>query len=219
MSSLQSLKAISDDIRKDISGGRLSTDSPYSERQVMEKIRQNRNIAIQDFWRKGRYKEFDQNWLQEYTPTYDRTIQDVTLPYTKYVCPRILKLDKGAGLFWAGKTDKYSKFRIYANMSELGNYNEHNLTKAINDKYNGVVYDNGYLYVFGTPQNRRLMVRAVFEEPQDITAFDAETTEYPVSGWMIPVIKDMVKKELGIAMQVPVDQINDGADSAKSIKK
>lgn len=215
MASLQSLYSISVEIIKDLSGGVYTTDSKYSVREVEEKVRQARAFFIQDYFIKSKLRTIDPNWLQSYTPTYTPSIQDNAKQYVKFSVPAILTLPKNAGFFWVGSpTDISRDFDIVSDIGSASNLQKHRYTKLTNDRTSSVVYDNGYIYVYGASRNiRSIVVKAVWEDPLDIPLFDERNSEYPVSGHMIPLIKDMVKKELGYVPQTPADQVNDGRAS------
>ena len=215
MASKQSLVGIAQSIVKELTGGVFSQDGKYSQRHVMELVRQARAQAIDDYFTKSRMRSVDPNWLQTYTPTYDPAIQDNSKLYMKWVVPAILSLPKGAGVFWVGGVNDVNRdYDGVENRGMASNYQKHRHTKMTNDRTTTAVYESGYLYVYGASRSSRaIQVQAVWDDPMDLPDFDEENSEYPITATLIPMVKDLVKKELGFVPQVRPDYVNDGKET------
>lgn len=98
------------------------------------------------------------------------------------------------------------------------------------DKYVfAAVHSNGHIYLKSKRSDYRSLqyigVVALIENPDDLSLFtcgtgncyDADSTPYPVQGWMVDIIISDIVKELANLKQIPQDLTNDAKDSQTEV--
>jgi len=212
------------DALKDFQGGRVTDDSKVSEQFVEDKVHDQRNRAIYRYYtsQKVRKKEIDTNWLQNFTATYDKSIQpeDPVCPYTVFKIPKVLDLPNNAGLTFVGGGDGMEPIAVVENIGHLNNALAHRDTK-----HQVMAHNMGNeLRVFNLERPNQVLIRGVFERPPEVAIFgqgygktkeDLEIDKfrreeyYPISGTLLSEVKQRVKKDLQLVFQMPVDRIID----------
>lgn len=74
-------------------------------------------------------------------------------------------------------------------------------------------FRDGYIYIINAPTLSRISVSAVFENPRELAAFQtcedlpcySTNDEYPISGYMLPIVKQMVIEDMVRQKQTPQD--------------
>lgn len=212
------------DALKDFQGGRVTDDSKVSEQFVEDKVHDHRNRAIYRYYtsQKVRKKEFDSNWLQDFTAEYKEGDQpnDPSCPYTVFKIPKVLDLPNNAGMPYIGGGDGIDHIPVLENFVKLNNSLAHRDTK-----YKPMALNLGNeLRVFNLHRPDQVYVPAIFERPPEVRIFGKDLSReveeleidkfrreeyYPISGTLLSELKQRLKKDLQLVFQTPVDRFID----------
>lgn len=207
---LPTLRQISNEIIKDITGGRLSNIENINNSDADEKVNSAREKAIQIKYNKTRNaRSINTSWYQTFNLTYDATIQDNPSAYVRFAIPSLVDTSL---MRWGAKNAAQS-FTI----SDVFRINN-----MVNSKYSyprpnnmvGVVDGNSFK-VYGNLLLQSCQIQGVFSIPSDIPvytynvntgtytsrAYNLEFDPYPIDGDTLELIKDQVKNELLLVMQ------------------
>lgn len=85
-------------------------------------------------------------------------------------------------------------------------------------------FQNGYIYLMNPPNINKISVNSVFQDPTEAAAFStcsgtlcySDDSEFPISSWMIPALKELVLKDLKIQVSVPSDTTGDESQKTQS---
>lgn len=185
----------------------LTDDVIVHDEWLIEMINQSRGALMRTLFTAG------DNFIAFY--------QDVTSPLTdmnanfkKFVLPSKLMQSIGKkNIFYLGPVDMGVPTYHYCSFEELMNYNFHRFG---NSKL--AFADMGlYLQVKSTTKPE-LLLKAVFEVPNDIPQFVYETTPYPIGENNVRQLELITFQHIAPKLGLPVDLLNNGMDETKNAK-
>lgn len=148
-------------------------------------------------------------------PFSDTSTQKYTVFKSTSTIPRILESKSGPIVFEFGNSDinKYGyQFVPYEYLKFCGNgkFNSGLVFGALRDGYIYLQQRTGDTFLTNNPNG---IIRAVFEDPTDVSGYSDETTEFPCSLDIIESIKNSVyDTEFKIFMSSPEDTENSAND-------
>jgi len=215
-------RKIADNIRMDILGGQLTDQPPYQLLQIYEKMNQSRGDILGKLITDAKFRTTDYNALQPYYCVYDKAIQDNPTKYVRFAIPEIINIPKSMGLFWVGRTDRTQDFRVVSGIGEISSLTKIKAIKPSSLRVD-VIYNQGYLYVYGDLNLKGCLVEAYFRDPfvipvyssanTIIRTFDEDLDEYPMSESYLHLLYDEVRSQIQPPMVV--DNKTDGTITAK----
>lgn len=128
--------------------------------------------------------------------------------------PQPIELDQKDLFTYIGGLDKESP--IPYKTKAVATYNKYN-KYASKDPI--AYYNNGYIYITNCPNSllKYINIEGVFSNPRDVHKFkfpngnpcyNPDVDNYPISGRMIDMLNDLIKKEMNIFLQVQEDTSN-----------
>jgi hypothetical protein len=199
-----SLLGIAQKFRLDFNGLLSGDTERPSLLDLQDKIRVYRLEIIQLF--ASNNKHISPEWLQKTTITYDKTIQPTSGQYLKFALPSpIVELPNGLGLGYIGTSDGKTLFS-YAK-SDVA------LTNAINSPFTAptinsptIKTDRQFIYVYGNMSLKAITINYIGENPMLFSGFSNKTDIYPISGWFVSSMFDMIVREVTIGLKQPIDK-------------
>ena len=165
---------------------------------------------VLDSWNQGQ-------WQEDLEFKWGCTIKKATIP-------ALVDLPKERSLTFVGSIDKQTPFEIIT--AEQASLVKHRLITSVKPR----AYRIGTSIYVIAPKNKRLKfinVRGIFEDPTkvescaaagDCSCFDPDTTQYPFPDTLMPKMVEMImKKELGMSLQVPIDMANDSVELLENV--
>lgn len=194
---------------------RQSDDNPLSDRQIAFWINSYRSKLAQQSLSKGDklseafYQTIDKVEIEQITSNLGDCLYRTKIPIPQ---PIFSKLKDQ--LAYVGPEDgskNYDKLEFH-DLQFIGfsKYAKKYPHYGLKDNYI-------YLYIPSTFNVKYISIRGVFEEPEKVEylkdPFIGFEFSYPIAGYMIPTIKDMImEKELRIGLTTKEDIINDGRE-------
>lgn len=148
-------------------------------------------------------------------PFSNTTTQKYTVFKSTSTIPRILENKSGPLVLEFGNSDinKYGyQFVPYEYLKFCGNgkFNSGLVYGALRDQYIYLQQRTGDTFLTNNPNG---VIRAVFEDPTDVSGFDDETSEFPCSLDIIEYIKNSIfDVEFKIMLSSPEDNENSAND-------
>lgn len=217
------------DILEDVKSHHIVDDLDISERQVLYKLNVQRALWLRNELNKpGRTTDpFTVQSLGcvELEMADSSECPDLpvgcTVLRTKCEIPKTVELHHKDAITKVGPIDKLDYFFSYvpyeqAIFSGNGKYNSKSIYAFI---YNKRMY-----FKVNSAQAKllkRVNIMGIFEDPSavstfcntDGTACFSYDTEYPISTWMIPFVKEQIVRELVQSLQLPEDNTNDATSN------
>jgi hypothetical protein len=209
------------DLLNVIRGAKVSQSETITRRQIEEWVNQYRAILIKQDMDKGKVPNPD--YIQEIPglvlEVVDRTEEvllnsDTYLLRTKLTVPKTLDLNFKPGFTYVGTVDGRELQLVPEARSRWQQFKRFTSTEPL------VFLRNKRLYVNTVSPMSAITVRGIFEIPTEVGNFvnpNSDTVTmgysdpYPIPANMVPVLKEMIlSKELGIIVQSPSDNKNDG---------
>lgn len=201
-----------------------SDDVKISDRQFEYLINYVRARLIKQEIDKG--KTISENIKQDLgkivvTPVDSTELAGITVGTTLYktsVLPNFVELNYKDCVVYVGGMDRVSPFQFttkaYAHWSKHSKYASKEKHAFLRDKC---------MYVLASPSAtlKNINIQGVFETPREAfefgnpgVNFDVNSTEYPISSWMIETLNELIiTKDLNIFFQLPQDTKNDAASN------
>ena len=209
------------DLLKTVRGSKVSQSETISRRQLEEWVNEYRSILLKQDLDKGKIPNPD--YIQE-LPGLRLEVVDSSigadLPSKSYVMrtiktiPKTIDLNFKSGIMYVGTIDGREIQLVPEGRARWQRY------KHFTNKDPLAFLRNKQVYLNCVEPIQFITIRGVFQVPTEVGNFintDAETTTlgysdaYPIPSNMIPVLKEMIlTKELGIMVQQPSDNKNDG---------
>ena len=232
---MNSLNKITFDILELLKGYQLSDDMDIDERQIHFHINTQRALIIREMLKNG--GKLDTSLIQDLgciqiTEVEASECCDVdTNCYvlrTVNKLPQFIETDGNNGITRIGPVKKLSRpfsFIPYSQFVYSGE-SKYNKNMIFSTLYNGYIY-----FKSNDPANELLGVfniAGVLEDPTDAKNYNrcagnevcyTNDQNYPINGWMIPIIKDRVMRQLLGSLQIPKDTSNDAKDNVDTNNK
>lgn len=222
---MPTLNQITYNIKNLMRGGNTSDDERISDRQLEFIVNYYRNILVKRDLDKG--KSINPDIVQDLgclelievdkAECCDTEI-GCTVLRTKNKLPKTIELNQDNSLVFIGAIDKYTTFDI------IPVYRVPFLNSKYGKKGTRCYYLNQYVYVLTDDLIEKINVRGIFEDPREAanfthcdgtSCFTIDST-YPIAGWMLQPLVDMVlKNEMKIGVSLPNDDSNDASGAVK----
>lgn len=204
-----------------INKGRKSDDAPFTNQLLLHYMNVSRLLLVKreadksKYLNPANYQGFCMKLVEDSWEKCCDMPEDLKCPILKS-CNKIPKAI-------TGRTNLYIKVS-YLSGNEIGrtthrsyHFNKYSLTKNLKPQW---FILNDYLYVTGVPYNNlvAVWVDGLFEDPvaaatlqlcEDSTeGCDPLVAEYPIEGFLIEPMYDLVLQRLGLSMRYPQDDVN-----------
>lgn len=208
-----------------------SDDSDYSDEYFYELIKTYRALLLRQ--RAEKHRGLSQFNNQKFCVELKCASNGGCIDCDKDINCNVLRSIKKLPSTIHGRNNDLLKVRTVAGMqlSKVSDYSEYKslaFTKTRRDK---LVYtiSNGYLEVYGSELLKYLWVDAPLEDPTALvdwntcgsdnteSCYDILSDEFPMEESLIPTLKEMIYKELGISRQMVEDERNDSRADQNSI--
>lgn len=101
------------------------------------------------------------------------------------------------------------EFTQFLNRSDVANMKVRNYFNGDNI---GFIHEGSKLLIFGNNMLEEINVRGIFAIPQDVSGFNIEVDDYPVSESLILIMTDLFKQQMNVNIQKPADTVLNGQD-------
>jgi len=210
---MPNLRQIADILIRSVSGGVNTSDGKYDPEYVEALVPQLREDSIKlDYFgsrTRAATRRLDYSWSQSTTVTKDTT-QTSGAGYITFSLPRPIAIGKNLnGLVYVGQDLNSVEFTQFLNRSDVANMK---VRGYFNGDNIGYIWEGGKLIVFGNNMLETVNVRGIFSIPQDVSGFNIETDDYPVSESLILTMTDLFKVQMSINIQKPADTTLNGKE-------
>lgn len=222
------LEEIAYDIMSNLSGtSRISDDTDIELEQIYYKIDSVRAILIRQDQAKGR--SLSSNIIQTLPCLKVKQVSaseccDVELDCT--VMRTVLQIPKPIELYQKDLIVRVAGADITGpswNMLSLAKLSWSGKSKWTKDSTKWF-YRNGYIYILNPPILTNISVSGVFENPRVLGTYQNcsgepcfnEQSDYPISGHMLPVLKQMVIEDMTRQVQAPADHRGDESSKVQN---
>jgi len=183
----------------------LTDDVIIHDAWLIEMINESRGALMRSLFTSG------DNFIaffQEYT----RTLDDFNANFKKFVLPS--KLMQGIGkknILYFGPEEMGAPTYHYCSFEELMNYNYHRFGAS-----KLAFADMGTYLQVRTNSKPTLVLKAIFEVPNDFDDFVYETSPYPIGENNVRQLEIITFQHIASKLGMPVDLINNGMDETKN---
>lgn len=204
------LRNIVDTLIRAVSGGENGIDNKYSPTYVEALVPQLRNEAIiLDYYgsrnraasRRLDYACYQTIDVNVNTPVEGRDYVTFTVPKTIGV-GRLID-----GLVYVGQQDQSIEFSRLLNRSDVAMMKARGLLNGDNIAY---IWSQGNIEVYGNNALGEIQVRGIFVNPTELSSFNVETDDYPISENLLLLMADLFKAQMNVNIQLPSDITLDG---------
>ena len=204
------LRNIIDTLIRAVSGGENSIDNKYSPTYVEALVPQLRNEAIiLDYYgsrnraasRRLDYACYQTIDVNVNTPVEGRDYVTFTVPKTIGV-GRLID-----GLVYVGQQDQSIEFSRLLNRSDVAMMKARGLLNGDNIAY---IWSQGNIEVYGNNALGEIQVRGIFVNPTELSSFNVEADDYPISENLLLLMTDLFKAQMNVNIQLPSDITLDG---------
>ena len=217
---MSSLNEISYSLLNAVRGGRLSDDSLISMRQAKFWVKNTRMLLVKRDMDKN--KDLDPELIQDLGCVEVELVDkaeccdiktDCFILRTKKKIPKTISAKNYYNYIYLGTVDGNEQFQ--SSTYEAIKWSQYEKYTSKLPRY---YPKDGRAYIINKDMLDNIRIRDIFEDPgeaQDFVTCDGEACysdddRFPVPGWMIPMINDIVlSKELRIAALSPNDERND----------
>lgn len=211
---MPNLRQIADILIRSVSGGVNTSDGKYDELYIEALVPQLREEAIKIDYFGGRTRaasrRLDYSWSQSTTVTRDTT-QTAGADFITFTLPKPIAIGKNLnGIIYAGKLLDSVEFTQFLNRSDVANMKVRNYFNGDNI---GFIHEGGKLLIFGNSMLEEINVRGIFAIPQDVSGFNIEVDDYPVSESLILIMTDLFKQQMNVNIQKPADTVLNGKEN------
>ena len=221
-----SIGTIVQDLMLTVRGGQLTQSEPISKLHMESLVHQGRAILLKRDIDKN--KKVDPQYIQqinaleleEVDESYPSSIStDYKVFRTKLQIPNLITLNKGPALTYVGTVAGSEIQFSPEGRSRWQQFKKYTATDSI-----AYMKDN-YIYLNNDKQIRYISIRGVFQVPTEVSHLDnpnevvTDTTEsspYPIPISLLPALKEIVLKQLGIEANAPSDITNDSVSKVES---
>jgi hypothetical protein len=222
---MATLNEIVFDVLEDVKSHQISNNLDIDERQVIYKLNLQRSLWVRNEYNKpGR--TIDPFMVQslgcvEVEAADSSDCPDLpvgcTLLRTKCELPHSIELHDRVAITKVGSIDKLNYFYSFIPYAQAPFAGHGKFSK---DVVYAFIHTNRMYFKVNDTQAKfltKVNIMGVFEDPTLVESFCntdgsscfSKDSEYPVSSWLIPYIKENVVKELIMGLQMPEDNIND----------
>lgn len=212
---------IVDQILSSIGGGVRTDDSKFAEQRIEDKIHVWRQTAIITIYNGARdmagNKFLGPLNYQQFTVSYNGTIQDAGASYVLFEVPAPIQLNRYVnGYLFLGNKLQGLNFTQVKSPDYFSNAKQAGLIDPNKVYY----YRTGptYIKVWGNTNLRSLFVDGIIANPMLVSDFNPETTDYPASQDVLDLIFKLAAVELGPQSQRPADPVNDMRETIEAKK-
>lgn len=229
------LNKITFDILELTKGYQLSDDMDLDERQIHFHVNTQRALIIREMLKNG--GKLDSQLSQDLGCIELTEVEaseccevdtDCYVLRTTNKLPQFIDNNGSIGITRVGPVKKLSRPFSFVPYNQFlysgeGKYNKNMIFAT---------FYNGYIYMKSNDPANELLglfnVAGVLEDPTDAKYYNrcegnetcySNDQKYPVHGWMIPIIKERVLKQLLGSLQIPKDTSNDAKDNMDSNNK
>lgn len=204
------LRNIVDTLIRAVSGGENGIDNKYSPTYVEALVPQLRNEAIiLDYYgsrnraasRRLDYACYQTIDVNVNTPVEGRDYVTFTVPKTIGV-GRLID-----GLVYVGQQDQSIEFSRLLNRSDVAMMKARGLLNGDNIAY---IWSQGNIEVYGNNALGEIQVRGIFVNPTELSSFNVEADDYPISENLLLLMADLFKAQMNVNIQLPSDITLDG---------
>jgi hypothetical protein len=208
------LREIADTLIRSVSGGTNGLDNKYEPEYVEGLIPALRSEAmlISYYGNRSRAasRRIDYAWYQEMTIEVNK-VDNNTKDYITFTAPKTVSLGRLVdGFVYVGQVDSSVEFSRMLNRSDIA------MTKArgmLNGESIAYIWQAPNLEVYGNNALEEINVRGVFADPMEVTGFNPEVNDYPITEDLLLIMTDLFKANQNINIQKPSDQVLDGAQT------
>lgn len=204
------LRNIVDTLIRAVSGGENSIDNKYSPTYIEALVPQLRNEAIiLDYYgsrnraasRRLDYACYQTIDVNVNTPVEGRDYVTFTVPKTIGV-GRLID-----GLVYVGQQDQSIEFSRLLNRSDVAMMKARGLLNGDNIAY---IWSQGNIEVYGNNALGEIQVRGIFVNPTELSSFNVETDDYPISENLLLLMTDLFKAQMNVNIGMKSDITLDG---------
>lgn len=208
------LREIADTLIRSVSGGTNGVDNKYEPRYVEALVPQLREQALKIVYfgdkNTGASRRIDYAYVQNITVQVDTNL-DTDLDYITFDCPKPITVGRMVdGLLYVGKKNSATSFSKMLNREDIAQAQARGMFNGAVIAY---IWENGKLEVYGNKMLKELNIRAAFSDPSQVSGFDVDTDEYPITESLLLIMTDLFKSNQNVNINKPADPIMDATDT------
>jgi len=208
------LRTLADILIRSVSGGENGIDNKYAPEYVETLIPALRNDAIILDYYGGRTRAASRRLDYALYQTMDIAVNEVsnnTSDFVTFTLPRTIGVGRLVdGLVYVGQVDESIEFSRMLNRSDISMARTRGLLNGDNIAY---IWSQGNLEVYGNNALSEIQVKGIFSDPTQVSGFNIETDDYPVSDSLVNLMTDLFKVQMNVNIQKPADISLDGKET------
>jgi hypothetical protein len=209
------LRNIVDTLIRAVSGGENGIDNKYSPTYVQALVPQLRNEAIiLDYYgsrSRAASRRLDYACFQTIDANVNTPVEG--RDYVTFTVPKTIGVGRLTdGLVYVGQQYQSIEFSRLLNRSDVAMMKARGLLNGDNIAY---IWSQGNIEVYGNNALGEIQVRGIFTDPMEVSGFNVETDDYPISENLLLLMTDLFKANQNVNIQLPADNVLDGKSNAK----
>ncbi len=212
---MSTLREIVHRILSNIGGGNTTDETRFDEPYIESEIHTARASILSALTKQSLSDRINEACVQAYSVELLEAQVEAGCDVVKFPCPTVIRLDdRHDGFVYDGHVNSQKPFmRIRSNYTALSMHSMFQKEKGIVWDYQ-VDYDGKfYIHIYKNPKFRKLLVKALFNDPTKVPNYRTDIDQYPIDAAMENDIVEQISVELMRKMVRTADVISDSLDT------
>lgn len=212
---MSTLREIVHRILSNIGGGNTTDETRFDELYIESKIHTARASILSALTKQSLSDRINEACVQAYSVELLEAQVEAGCDVVKFPCPTVIRLDdRHDGFIYVGHVNSQKPFiRIRSNYTALSMHSMFQKEKGIVWDYQADYDGKFYIHIYKNPKFRKLLVKALFNDPTEVPNYRTDIDQYPIDAAMENDIVEQISVELMRKMVRTADVVSDSLDT------
>jgi hypothetical protein len=202
-------------ITSNVNGGNTTDEMRYDSLYIESRIHIARASILSATSRQPMFDRINEACVQAYSVELLEAEVEADCDVVRFPCPTVIRLDdRHDGFVYVGHVNGQKPFlRIRSNYTALSMHSIFQKEKGIAWDYQADYDGKFYINVYKNPKQRKLLVKALFNDPTQVPNYRPDVDQYPIDAALENDIVTAITNDLLRQMVRTADVVSDSLDT------
>lgn len=202
-------------ITSNVNGGNTTDEMRYDSLYIESRIHIARASILSATSRQPMFDRINEACVQAYSVELLEAEVEADCDVVRFPCPTVIRLDdRHDGFVYVGHVNGQKPFlRIRSNYTALSMHSIFQKEKGIAWDYQADYDGKFYINVYKNPKQRKLLVKALFNDPTQVPNYRPDIDQYPIDAALENDIVTAITNDLLRQMVRTADVVSDSLDT------
>lgn len=202
-------------ITSNVNGGNTTDEMRFDSLYIESKIHTARASILSAMSRQPMFDRINEACVQVYSVELLEEDAEADCDVVRFPCPTVIRLDdRHDGFIYVGHVNGQKPFlRIRSSYTALSMHSIFQKEKGVAWDYVADYDGKFYIQVYKNPKQRKLLIRALFNDPTEVPNYRPDVDQYPIDATLENDIVNTITNDLLKQMVRTSDVVSDSLDT------